>query len=74
LNLNAHDFARLALGEHLKRAAADLAIGGKLLGGDAGIDRKFEGLPAERALDGFRNFHETMISQVRFVRKSRAKK
>jgi hypothetical protein len=57
LYLNTQDFAGLAFGYNLKRAATDLAIGGKPLVGDAGVDGDFKALAAKGALDGFGNFH-----------------
>jgi len=57
LDFKAQDFARLALGEDFKRAAADFAVGGELLRGDGGVNGERESLSAEGALDFFGNFH-----------------
>ena len=70
LRLNAQDFARLTFNKDLEWPATDLAIGRKPLRRNAGIDRKFEDLTAKGTLDGFGDFHETMVSQVTFVWKS----
>jgi triacylglycerol lipase len=48
-----------------ERAAADVAIGHKLLGGDTGVDDQFATLPAKWAQDSFRDFHEVTIRQLR---------
>jgi hypothetical protein len=56
-DFEAHDFARLTFGDHFKRAAADLAIGGEPLAGDGGIHRQFERLAAKRALDVCKFLH-----------------
>jgi hypothetical protein len=42
-------FTRLAFDLNLKRAAANLTVGGELLRGDGGINHELEGLAAERA-------------------------
>jgi hypothetical protein len=55
--LQAQNFARLALGQDLKRAAANLAIRGERLRGDAGVNEQFKILATERALDIFGYLH-----------------
>jgi hypothetical protein len=60
-DIQAKNFARLALCENLKRSTANLAVGGESLGRDAGIDDDLEALSAIGALDGFRYQHVALI-------------
>src|SRR5688572_8823345 len=57
-HIEAQDFARLAIDNHLKRTAADFAIRRETLRRDAGVDDQLEALAAERALDGFSDLHQ----------------
>jgi hypothetical protein len=57
LHVQAQNFARLALRNHLERTAANLAIGRELLKARARVYHDFKGLPAERARDVSRHFH-----------------
>jgi len=50
--LEGKDFALLALGKDLERAAANLAIGGEPLSGNRGVEDQVEALAAPGALDG----------------------
>jgi hypothetical protein len=56
-HIQAQNFARFAFGGDLERAAADFAIRGEGLRGDAGIDDDFKTLSAKGALDGFGDLH-----------------
>lgn len=60
LDINGEDLAELAFGDHLERPAAHLAIGGKPLAFDAGVDDQFKRLPAVRALDIFGDLQRQM--------------
>ena len=51
--------AGLALGDHFKWPAANFAVGGESLRGDAGVDDQSDALAAERALNCLRNLHVT---------------
>jgi hypothetical protein len=51
------NFTRFALDRYFEWPATDLAVRGEPLRRDARIDRDFERLAAERALNGFGNFH-----------------
>ena len=62
-NVEAQDFAGIAFGGDFEGAAADFAICREALRGDAGIDGQLKGLAAERALDGFGDFHRPIIAQ-----------
>ena len=57
MDLNTQDFPWFAFRHDFKRPAADFAIRGKSLRGDAGIHRHREGLAAEGALDVREFFH-----------------
>ena len=57
LHVEGQDLPRIALGEDFKRTAADLAVGGKPLLGNGGVDRQLHRLPAIRALDAFTLLH-----------------
>ena len=57
LGVQVQNFAVLAFGGDFKGAAADFAIGGETLRGDAGVHGDFAGLAAEGAGDGFSEFH-----------------
>jgi hypothetical protein len=57
MDFNAQHLAGFALGKDFEWSAADLAIGGKALRWDAGIDHQLKALAAERALDGLVDFH-----------------
>lgn len=59
-HFHAENFARLAFGDHFKRPAADLAIGGEPLPGQAGVDDQLASLPAVRA-KGFSEFFHAAI-------------
>jgi hypothetical protein len=67
LYLNTQDFAGLAFGNDLKWPATDLAIGGKPLVSNAGVDGNFKALAAKGTLDRFGNFHRAIINHVIFV-------
>ena len=54
---DADDLARLAFSAHFKRPAADLAIRGETLAGDAGVEDELGLLSTKRALNGSRSFH-----------------
>ncbi|HEX4646864.1 MAG TPA: hypothetical protein VH598_14770 [Verrucomicrobiae bacterium] len=60
LHVQAQDFSRFALDDDFEGAAADFAIGGEALGGDAGVNGQVKGLAAERALKGLGNLHESV--------------
>ena len=51
------DLAGFAFDLEIEGAAADLAVGGQVLVGQAGIDDQIELLAAEGALDGLGDFH-----------------
>jgi hypothetical protein len=57
LDFQADYFAGLTLREDLKRATANLAIGGEPLLGDGCVDYQFHALTAVRALDFFTFLH-----------------
>jgi hypothetical protein len=57
LDFQADYFAGLTLREDLKRATANLAIGGEPLLGDGCVDHQFHALTAVRALDFFTFLH-----------------
>jgi hypothetical protein len=56
-NLHLQDFAVLAFDGNLERTAADFAIRGEPLAGEAGINTYGKGLTAEGALDVREFFH-----------------
>src|SRR6266404_8095599 len=56
-DLKTENLARLAFGDHLKRPAADFAIGVETLRRDTGVDEQFEPPAAERAMDDRGCFH-----------------
>jgi hypothetical protein len=57
LHVQAQNLTGFALGGYLKRAAANLAVGGEALGTQTGIDDHFVELAAIRARDGVGFFH-----------------
>src|SRR6185503_16153010 len=57
MNLNRQHPPRFTFRDHLKRTAANFAIGGEPLRGDAGVDHQFTSLAAKRTADVFRDFH-----------------
>ena len=65
-DVQAQHFARLAFGSDLERAAADFAVGGEPLARHAGVNAHLGGLAAERAGNGFKNFH-VLILTTRFA-------
>ena len=67
LYLEAEDFAGLALREDLKRATANLTIGGESLLGDGCIDHQFHALTAVRALDFFTFLHHSPWSGTGYL-------
>ena len=58
MDFQADYFAGLTLREDLKRATANLAIGGEPLLRDAGVYYQFHALTAVRALDFFTFLHD----------------
>jgi len=64
-NLQAQNFARLAFGNDLEGAAANLAIGGKALAGHTGVHHRFKRLAAIGALNGLKNFHSLNLRRQR---------
>jgi hypothetical protein len=59
-HIDAQDFPWLAFDPHLKRSAADFAIGDEPLRGHTRVNHQVKALPAEWTLDGFRNLHVDM--------------
>src|SRR5260370_27803045 len=57
LDVQRQDCARLGLDENFNRPAANFAIGGEALRGDARVDDQLKGLAAERAIDRGGNLH-----------------
>ena len=53
----AHDFARHTFDADLEGSAANFAIGGEALRGDAGVDDQLAGLSTERTGGCLGNFH-----------------
>ena len=67
-NFQAQNFSRLALGVDPERSAADLTVGDEPLARHTGVHGQVEDLPAERALDGFRNLHRRKIARHHSLR------
>src|SRR5262245_49589208 len=65
-HIDAEDFPGLAFDPHLKRPAADFAIGDEPLQGHTRVDHQIKALPAEWALDGFGNLHIDMTAGRRW--------
>jgi len=59
-HVQAQNFARLALGHHIERMAAHLAVRCEPLARHARVHHHFERLPAEWALDFPGNFHRAI--------------
>lgn len=59
---NAQNLTLRAFGSDLEGAAADFAVGGEALVGDARIDRDVKRLAAVRALDGSEFFHQRNVA------------
>src|SRR5439155_9309268 len=65
--------AGLALGDHFKWPAANFAVGGESLRGDAGVDDQSDALAAERALKGRADFH-TLATHLRKCAQSQSRR
>jgi hypothetical protein len=74
LDIQAQNFARLALDDDLKRPAANLAIRREPLRRDAGINGQLERLATKRALDGFGNLHRDLVQNSRDWGKDKQKR
>jgi hypothetical protein len=69
-HVQAQNFSRFTLGCDFNRPAANFTIGRESLRRDAGIDSDIEVLTAERALNGFADFHEDALYLAEAVRQA----
>jgi hypothetical protein len=72
-HVQAQNFTRFAFSDYFKRTAANLAVRGETVEWNCGINHQFEGLAAERALDGFRFFHSVKVAVRTLNRKERVR-
>ena len=63
MHVQVQNLPGLTLDAYLNRPAAYLAIGGEALLGNTGVNQDLERLPAERALNGFVGFHESIFGR-----------